>query len=358
MKQDDNKPSIWPRVLGYFLGAMLLLTFLSRAADSIMLPSVRCERSLPGSLSHTVLTSGVIEAQEQWPVMAEASIPVARINARAGQSVKAGDILLRYDMEKLQSALEEKQTELKKLKLQGELNSLEQQQSDDEQQTGTLERVAIEQQLYRLEIDAAQQEVDRLSQLLYGGAVLTAPVDGTISEVLVQPGDTTSGAAFRLFPASAERIVRANVTEEQAKYLSPGMEVNFSLSGNARNNTTAVLSELAPSTTGYEAVFNMPYGVGAIGQAVDITATQSTDTYNMRVPIGAISERAGQTGVYRIRTGESVLGEMEYAEFVNVTIIETDAQYAAIDAALLDKDQVIVSSNKSFSEGDRVRSTS
>ena len=61
--------------------------------------------------------------------------------------------------------------------------------------------------------------------------------------------------------------------------------------------------------------------------------------------------------MYRIRTGQSVLGEVEYAEFVAVTVQETDARSAAIDAALLAQDQVIVLSNKPVSEGDRVRST-
>ena len=51
-----------------------------------------------------------------------------------------------------------------------------------------------------------------------------------------------------------------------------------------------------------------------------------------------------------------VLGEIEYAEFVAVTIRETDAQSAAIEGALLTQDQVIISSNKPVGEGDRVRS--
>ena len=356
MKLDEKKRSIWPRVLGYFLAAMLLMTLLSRAADAIMLPSVRCERPLPGALSHTVMLSGVIEAQEQWPIMAEYDLPVSRVYVRVGQAVNAGDVLLSYDSDALQRALEEKQAELTRLNLQRELDARNQQTNDD-QETGDIEKIAIEQQLYRLEGDAAQRQVDRLSQLLYGGAVLVAPTNGTISEVLVQPGDLTSGAAFRLYPDSSERIVRASVTEEQAKYLQPGMEVRMHLSGNARDNNTAKLSELVPSVSGYEAVFNMPSGVGTIGQTVDLTAKQTTDTYNIRVPIGAIVEKSGLKGIYRIRTGESVLGEIEYAEFVNVTVIETDAQYAAIEALLLDKDQVIVSSSKPFSEGDRVRSS-
>ena len=61
-------------------------------------------------------------------------------------------------------------------------------------------------------------------------------------------------------------------------------------------------------------------------------------------------------GVYRVRTRDSVLGETEYAEFVPVKVIETDAQSAAIEATLSDKDQVIVSTSKPINDGDRVRS--
>ena len=363
MKQDETRRPVWPRVLGYFLAVMVLLTLLSRAADSIMLPSVRCERPLPGALTHTVALSGVIEAQEQWPVMAEPELTVARVNVRTGQAVKAGDVLLSYDAEALQRTLAGKQAELKKITLQGELDALDQQPSggdDDEnsKKTVNMDKIAIQQQLHRLELDAAQDAVDRIAQLLYGGAVLTAPVDGTVSEVLVKPGDTASGAALRLFPDSSGHIVRASVTQEQTEHLLPGMEVRVRLPGAARDSHTATLSELAPSASGYEAVFSLPQGVGAIGQTVSITAIQNTETYSVRVPIGAIAERSGMAGVYRIRTGDSVLGEVEYAEFVNVTVIETDAQYAAIEGPLLNTDQVIVSSSKPFSEGDRVRSTS
>lgn len=365
MKQDDKARSVWPRVLGYFLVAMLLLTLLSRAADTIMLPVVRCARPLPGALSHKVILSGMIEADEQWPVMAEPDIAVARIYVRAGQSVRAGETLLSYDTEVLQRMLDEKQTQLKTLTLQAQLDALEQptEGNDDEKkenpETANTQSQLLKQQMSRLQIDTAQREVDRLSQLMYGGAILTAPVDGTISEVLVKPGDTVSGAAFRLSPASSGLIVRAAVTEAQMEYLQSGIESSFQLSGDAQaNEGVAMLKGISPTATGYEASFAMPDGKGSIGQAVNITVTQDTKTYDMRVPLGAIVDQGGIKGVYRIRVGQSVLGEMEYAEFVTVTVIETDSQYAAINASLSDKDQVIVTSNKPLSANDRVRSSS
>ena len=366
MQIEGKRRPIWPRVLGYFLAAMLLLTLVSRAADALLLPVVECARPLPGALSHIVTLRGVVEAEEQQPVAAEAGLTIARVCVCAGQAVEAGDVLAEYDREALQRILEEKQAALQALALQAQLEAAEpgtEPSSDGTVQPQStsldMQRQIAQQQLQDLETRAAQAEVARLTQLLYSGAALTAPVSGTISEVLVDVGDVaTAGAAFRLAPASSALIARCEAASDQAEHLSIGMEARFQLSGEAVPSAeAATLRSLTPTPAGYEAVFALPDGSGALGQSVSITATQTTGTYEMCVPLDAIVYRGEATGVYRIRTRQSVLGEVEYAEFVAVTVQETDARSAAIDAALLAQDQVIVLSNKPVSEGDRVRST-
>ena len=204
----------------------------------------------------------------------------------------------------------------------------------------------------------ARRAVDRLTQLSGGGATLTAPVDGIVSELLVKPGDSAQGAALRLSPAASGLMARANVTADQAKFLSIGMGASFKRFGDALATEGAVLIALSPMADGYEASFALPDGAGGIGQSVSITAELRTESYPTRVPLGAIASSDGRTGVYRIRTGETVLGVMEYAEFVQATLIESDHEYAAISATLMDRDQLIVGSNKPLSAGDRVRSAS
>ena len=105
MKEDGKARTVWLRILGYLLMGMLLLTILSRAADSIMLPAVKTARPLPGALTHTVILNGTVEAKELYPVIATDDLIVMRVHGRAGQRVKAGDALLSYDMETLQTEL-------------------------------------------------------------------------------------------------------------------------------------------------------------------------------------------------------------------------------------------------------------
>ena len=145
-----------------------------------------------------VTLRGIIEAEEQRAVAAEAGLTIARVCVRAGQKVEAGDVLAEYDREALRRVLEEKQAALQTLALQAQLEAME--PGAEPSSGGTaqpqsaasdVQRQIARQQLRDLETQAAQAEVDRLTQLLYGGATLTTPVSGAVSEVLVEA--TASG---------------------------------------------------------------------------------------------------------------------------------------------------------------------
>ena len=346
MKEDGKARTVWLRILGYFLMGMLLLTILSRAADSIMLPAVKTARPLPGALTHTVILNGTVEAKELYPVIATDGMIVTKVHVRAGQQIKAGDTLLSYDMETLQSELKTKKTALERVTLEGKRLA-----------TGNESAQNAETERRILDTDAAQAEVDRINALIANGGIVTAPVDGTIIEVLIKPGEVASGAVFRIAPASSGMIARATVSNEQWPHLRTGMQANAQRQGEARGKgVIATISELVPSASGYEAVFELPDSAWSVGQSLTLTTMQTTDTYDMKVPLSAIAESNGNKGVYRVRTRDSVLGETEYAEFVPVKVIETDAQSAAIEATLSDKDQVIVLTSKPINDGDRVRS--
>lgn len=348
MKENGKARTIWLRILGYFLMGMLLLTILSRAADSIMLPAVKTARPLPGALTHTVILNGTVEAKELYPVIATDGMIVTKVHVRAGQQIKAGDTLLSYDMETLQSELKAKKTALERVTLEGKRQATGSATDQDNE---------VERRILRLDTEAAQAEVDRVNALIANDGIVVAPADGTVIEVLIQPGEVASGAVFRIAPDSSGMIARAPVSNDQWPHLRSGMQANAQRQGEARGKgVVATISELVPSASGYEAVFELPDNAWSVGQGLTLTLTQTTDTYEMKVPLGAIAESNGNKGVYRVRTRDSVLGETEYAEFVPVKVIETDAQSAAIEATLSDKDQVIVLTSKPINDGDRVRS--
>ena len=225
--------------------------------------------------------------------------------------------LLSYDMETLQTELKAKRTALERVTLEGKSRSTGNESAQDAE---------TERRILRLDTEAAQAEVDRINALIANGGIVTAPVDGTIIEVLIKPGEVASGAVFRIVPASSGMIARAPVSNDQWPHLRSGMQANAQRQGETRGQCViATISELVPSASGYEAVFELPDNAWSVGQGLTLTLTQTTDTYEMKVPLGAIAESNGNKDVYRVRTRDSVLGETEYAEFVPVKVIETDA---------------------------------
>ena len=136
-----------------------------------------------------------------------------------------------------------------------------------------------ERRILRLDTDAVQAEVDRINALIANGGIVTAPVDGTIIEVLIKPGEVASGAVFRIAPASSGMIARATVSNDQWPHLRTGMQANAQRQGETRGKgVIATISELVPSASGYEAVFELPDSAWSVGQSLTMTLTQTTDT--------------------------------------------------------------------------------
>ncbi len=358
------------RALGIFFAMMLAVTLIGRGLDSLTLPVVKLSRVQNGPLKHVVEMTGRLSVAEEIPVVARSGLTVSNVKVRAGQHVEAGETLIQFDAVRLTKLLSQKQADLAKRKLQSQLEAIEGQDTgapeDDEdkkkaaqqEQTGK-EKAALKARIAQIEIEVLQAEVDELSGVLYGGASVTALQAGTITEVIAKPGDlTTEGALLRFAPAEGGLTARAGLETDKAKYLTAGVAATYMLSGDSRYRDGATVLTIAAKDDGYEACVALPEGEGALGQTVAMRVEQDTESFGMRVPIGALTTRDGSDGVLRIREGQSVLGAQEYAEFVPVNVLDKDMQNAAVDGALRDEDEVISSSSKPIRDGDRVRSTS
>jgi len=132
-----------------------------------------------------------------------------------------------------------------------------------------------ERRILRLDTDAAQAEVDRINVLIANGGIVAAPVDGTIIEALIKPGQVASGAVFRIALDSSGMIARAPVSNDQWPHLRTGMQANAQRQGEARGKgVVATISELVPSASGYEAVFELSDSAWPVGQPLDYIMPQ------------------------------------------------------------------------------------
>ena len=81
----------------------------------------------------------------------------------------------------------------------------------------------------------------------------------------------------------------------------------------------------------------------------------SEKEYEQIIPLEALREDMNEAYCLVLAEEEQMLGTVQVARRVPVTVLEKDARSAAVTSALTSDDQVIASSEKYVSEGDRVR---
>ncbi|MCD8232040.1 MAG: biotin/lipoyl-binding protein [Clostridiales bacterium] len=111
----EKKASLQIRALRWlaaFLVLMVLLTLLSRAADSVTIAKVRTISVSGGTLTHEISADGSISANREVSVSVAAGVKIASVEAAAGTSVKEGDVLLYLDTDDLKEKLETAEEEL------------------------------------------------------------------------------------------------------------------------------------------------------------------------------------------------------------------------------------------------------
>lgn len=109
-------------MLGAFLALMMLFTMLSRAADSIAIPTVETSTIQNMVITHKVTAQGKVVQNREQAVSTEPDQMVKAIYVNEGQQVEAGDLLFEVDMEELREQILAAKQELEKQELQNEDN--------------------------------------------------------------------------------------------------------------------------------------------------------------------------------------------------------------------------------------------
>ena len=103
------------RWVGIFFAVMLVLTFLSRAADSLSIAQVTLAKPQNQAVVHTVTGTGKVEGTKERAVFAPAGKRISQVLVKEGQSVKKGDTLLILSAGDLKKAVTEKEDEVSQL---------------------------------------------------------------------------------------------------------------------------------------------------------------------------------------------------------------------------------------------------
>ena len=95
-----------------FFAAMLVFTFLSRAADSLNVANVDTKKMQNQVIAHNVKGTGKVEGTKEQAVFVLAGQMVEQVFAKEGQNVKKGETLFVLNQDTLQETMEKKQMEI------------------------------------------------------------------------------------------------------------------------------------------------------------------------------------------------------------------------------------------------------
>ncbi len=154
IKKPDGKVVLRRFLAGFFI-LMLILTMISRSLDSFTIAKVQTTIIKRGILDFSIEGGGTLEAaSEQFIDLYEGAL-VEAIEAKVGQYVEKGTVLLRYDLKDLKEIRDELGSELKKEEL-----SLEKEKLNRQEAAADTALEAAQIRLQRAELDLKLAEED------------------------------------------------------------------------------------------------------------------------------------------------------------------------------------------------------
>lgn len=203
------------------------------------------------------------------------------------------------------------------------------------------------------------EELATLNALLESKGEITAPSDGVVKTVSAQTGgQTVQEAAAVLYDLTGGLSMTGTVTKDDLEYISAGSPVK--LEGNSKtvveNATVQSVQEDSANPGSYILTVAVPESELSVGESVDFTVQKDEGPYNCCVPLSALYGEEGREYVLVLDTVDSVLGEVQVARKVSVSVKEKNETSAALEEGALSSSQkVITETDREISDGSRVR---
>ncbi len=222
-----------------------------------------------------------------------------------------------------------------------------------------------------VQIEAARKELQRLQSYQAAGGKICAERDCTVLQAGVQAGALTSGSEVFVTGSGGFRLKgRAKPTDREK--LRTGLETEIQLGAGKKKTVkiesiemdTEVAGSGAGENAGDPASQSQIYWTSPLPENVKVQngdsftwsiEAPSEKEYEQIIPLDALREDMNEAYCLVLAEEEQMLGTVQVARRVPVTILEKDARSAAVTSALTQDDQVIAASEKYVSEGDRVR---
>lgn len=293
------------------LGAALLLAAaMAVPARAAELPVVAVQ---PGQAAQTARYDGQVEALRQSVIAAQVPGAVLELNVRAGDTVRAGQVLLRIDARAAEqsaaassaqvaaarAALDVAATELKRKRALAQKNYISQ---------GALEQAESQYRAAQAQLNA-QSAAAGAARTQTGFHVVKAPFDGVVAQLAVERGDMAMPGRplLTVYDPAALRVA-AHVPASALQGGASGVQVLLSGGAAAITPTRVqVLPTVDPQSLTQQVRADLPAGtVAAPGQfaRLQLATGQAVGTGDaaaaapLFIPASAVVRRAEVTAVY------------------------------------------------------------
>ncbi|MCI8851947.1 MAG: hypothetical protein HFI32_00390 [Lachnospiraceae bacterium] len=206
-----------------------------------------------------------------------------------------------------------------------------------------------------LDLEEAQEELEELETIQNAGGLVSAKSSGILEALGVSEGTLTSGTETIIL-ASPELEACGVIPAQEIGRISAGDTVDVLFSGAAKP-TSLTVERLETDAEGNLVWYALYTGTnGRSSQPFSYEFEQTSDTiYEQLIPLTALYESSGNTFVLTVEMRTGILGDSYTAVPISVTVLEKDANHAAIQSSLPRDAQIITSSNKYVKGGDRIR---
>ena len=390
----------------YFLIIMFILTLLSRFSDSLTVPKVTTKKAQEGIINHEITGSGIIYESKSYSVTSLEGITIEKINVEIGDEVKVGDVLLTLNISNIEYLLKEVENEISKLNItykravedynialkkfdkniesakkemelaksnydlakenKEETKSIYEEKKssyeellDNKEESLLPHKRAIEDS-QNIDTTNLTKKVEILKNLKNNKGNIKSEIEGYVIRVNLKEGSlTTETSLIDLSDKNSENKISFQISKDDSKFIEGTEKVDVKINNGKTDITDLNIESIKANSENPEVTditISLPIGQGKVGEYGEIIIHGKSKNYDTVVPLEAIHQDSKAYYVLVIEKKNTILGVKDIASKISVKISDKNGLKAAIeDSTLSLDDEIIVTSNKSIGDGDRVR---
>lgn len=336
-------------VIAGALCAVLIPRFTRKPqfAQAVSLPVVEVETPVTGDIRLTTAVIGTVEPSDVVYIYPKAGGDVTAVNVKAGEVVKAGDVICTIDTKQVTNA---------KNSLDSATVSRRQANEELQRQKVLYDGGGLSEQAYaqyknqaeNAEIQYRQAKYNYETQLSY--SEITAPIEGLVEICDVEVFDTVSPQnRICVLSGRGSRVISFNVTERISGYITEGDSIEIEKDGKTYSASVFEVSTMADESTG---LFKVKAGaetsaVLPTGSRVKLTITSGKADDVLTIPVDAVYYEDSEPYVYTYAEGK--------LRRTGITAGLYDAERMEVKSGLTKDDQVVKTWSSELYDGVSVR---